>query len=104
MSILNYAAGVVQLMDSFLFLPTGARPGETWVSRCCTTSCSSGGPRLSWFRSTGGLRQRATFSRAMDRFPARSEAVPQACHTPLGSRPLLVDTCWGEDATRLSHC
>lgn len=73
-------------------LLTVDRVGLTVVSRCLTTSCSNKGPRFSWLRSTGALRQRQNFSLAPERFPAFSEAMPHACHTPLGSRPLLVDT------------
>lgn len=71
---------------------TVARVGRTVNSRCWTISWSSKGPRLSWLRSTRGFRQRANFSRAPDRLPAFKEAMPHACHTPPGSRPLLVDT------------
>lgn len=73
-------------------LPTEVLVGWTRVSRCWTTSCSRTGPRLSWFRSSGAFRQRENFSLAPVRFPALRDAIPQACHTPLGSRPLLVDT------------
>lgn len=61
-------------------------------SMCWMISCSSRDPRFSWFLSTGAFRQRANFSRAALRHPAFRSAMPHACHTPLGSRPVLVDT------------
>lgn len=111
MTALNPVASTVQIAlclkgnrsmtssATMMFLPTVARVGCMWVSRCWTTSCSSKGPRLSWFRSTGGFRQRANFSLAPERFPAMRDAIPHACHTPLGSRPLLVDTLHSRQTT-----
>lgn len=77
--------------------PTEASVGRTVVSRCLMISCSSEEPRLSWLQSIGAFRQRVNFSLATERFPAFKEALPQACHTPVGSRPLLVDTYQSEN-------
>jgi len=71
---------------------TAMSTGFTVDSRYCNTSWTSLDPWFSWFRSTGGFKHRLNFSLAELRFPALRQAMPQACHAPLGSKPDFVET------------